>query len=88
MTASKAIFGSALSNDRNTPVLQTTTMTANGDVNGMAAVNEPHKSFDTILVLDFGYDSSSNPRSSQLSSFQVAILPSDHAKTERDQCLL
>ena len=33
-------------------------MATNGQVNG-AAVNEPHKSFDTILVLDFGYDSSS-----------------------------
>lgn len=25
-----------------------------GDVNGAATVNEPHKTFDTILVLDFG----------------------------------
>lgn len=32
-------------------------MATNGEVNGIA-VNEPHKSFDTILVLDFGYDSS------------------------------
>jgi hypothetical protein len=29
-------------------------MATNGETNG-AAVNEPHKSFDTILVLDFGY---------------------------------
>jgi len=29
-------------------------MAVNGEVNGASAVNAPAKTFDTILVLDFG----------------------------------
>ena len=67
-------------------------MAVNGETSG-TEVNVPAATFDTILVLDFGYafalyDSRHAKTNNDTDPIQIPVLPPHHAPPTRTQCLL